>query len=526
MEPNPSQNITEHYMNPLFTDFYQITMTYAYWKNGRHKENSVFEAFFRKCPFKGKFTIFAGVEEVTEFLKAFKFTDAHIQYLKAQMPHAEDEFFEWLKQMDTKSLKVNGIPDGTIVFGKQPLLSIEGPIALVQLIETPVLNLINFASLICTNAARMKIKAGEKVKCIEFGLRRAQGPNGALSATKYSFMGGFFGTSNVYAGLLYNIPINGTIAHSFIMSFKDESNIENHHHLDGKDILARSIEVRKELEWEETDDSELYSFISFACSYPDRFLCLIDTFSTLNSGCKNFLIVSVVLSELGHKPSGVRLDSGNLAILSQGCRKLFKEVGDKYGFDYSDLTIVASDDINEDKIQQLNDDKHEIDIFGIGTNLVTCQAQPALGMVYKLVEIEGKPCIKLSEEKEKVLLPGKKKVFRVYDNEIPSFDILLLEEEEDLVSGKEITGYHPFNDGVTKTVENPIKMEKLTQQLFEEGDIKYEQLNLHERRSKVLEQIDQFDPQVVKTNEKIYDVFLSQKCKETFDTLLKSAKFN
>jgi len=138
----------DHYMNPLFTDFYQITMTYCYWKNGRHNEHSVFEAFFRKCPFKGKFAIFAGVDEVLQFLKSFKFTDEHIKYLKEHLPHAEEEFFEWLKGLDTNELIVNGIPDGTIVFANQPLLSIQGPIAVVQLIETPVLNLINFATLV------------------------------------------------------------------------------------------------------------------------------------------------------------------------------------------------------------------------------------------------------------------------------------------------------------------------------------------------------------------------------------------
>lgn len=517
-------HIEEHYMNPLFTDFYQITMTYAYWKNGRHNENAVFEAFFRKNPFKGKFTIFAGLEEVIEFLKVFKFTDTHIKYLKSQMSHVEPEFFEWLQGMDTSKLRVSGIPDGTIVFGKEPLLSLEGPVALVQLIETPVLNLINFASLVCTNAARMKIKAGEKVKCVEFGLRRAQGPNGALTATKYSFMGGFFGTSNVYAGLLYDIPISGTIAHSFIMSFDSESNIENHHTLEGVDILKRAQEVRTELGWTGTNDSELYSFISFACSYPDTFLCLIDTFKTIDSGCKNFLIVAVVLSELDHKPLGVRLDSGDLAQLSKDCRKLFIEVGEKYSYDFSKLTIVASNDINEDTIKELNVSGHEINTFGIGTNLVTCQAQPALGMVYKLVEIEGKPRIKLSEEKEKVLIPGKKKVFRVYENEIPSFDIMLLEDEDDIVSGHPLTAYHAFDDGKTVTIDTPARVDKLTDTFYHNGEVTAKIQTIKEKRNWVLEQIDTFDPAVVKRDEKEYTVYLSKKCKETFDGLLSSAK--
>ena len=201
-----SSEILEHWMNPLFTDFYQVTMCYGYWKSGRQDEHAVFEAFFRKCPFKGNFTIFAGLDEVITFLRGFKFTKEQIAYLRKSIPHAEEEFFEWLLQMNTDKLIIKGIPDGTIVFASQPLLTIEGPVAIVQLIETPVLNLINFASLVCTNAARMKIRSGSKVKCIEFGLRRAQGPNGALTATKYSYVGGFDGTSNVYAAMLYDIP--------------------------------------------------------------------------------------------------------------------------------------------------------------------------------------------------------------------------------------------------------------------------------------------------------------------------------
>lgn len=516
------KQLLNHYMNPLLTDFYQITMTYAYWKAGRHTESAVFEAFFRKCPFKGKFAVFAGLDEVLQFVKEFKFTTEHIDYLRTQMGHAEDEFFEWLQKLDCSLLEIQGIKDGTIVFGKQPLLTVSGPIALVQLIETPILNLINYSTLVCTNAARMKIKAGNKVKCIEFGVRRAQGPNGGMTASKYSYMGGFVGTSNVYAGMVNNIPINGTIAHSFIMSFDSEEDIKNKHSLDGKDIYKRVKELREELGWTDTNDSELYSFISFACSYPDTFLALVDTFNTLNSGCKNFLILAVVLSELGHKPVGIRLDSGDLAQLSKDCKKLFKEIGDKYGYDYSGLIVVASNDINEKSIRQLNEDHHEIDVFGIGTNLVTCQAQPALGMVYKLVEIEGKPRIKFSEEKEKVLIPGRKKVFRVYEGDTPSFDILTLEEEKDLTKDEAITGYHPFNDGETREIPSPSKIQKLTEILFKNGEITVEEIHMKEKREIVMAQIENFDSEVVKTDEKDYTVYLSKKCKETLDSLLSS----
>lgn len=476
------------YMNPLFTDMYQITMTYSYWKNKRHDEHAVFEAFFRKWPFKGNYAVFAGVDEVIEFLQAFKFSDQHISYLKTQFVRAEPEFFDWLQTLDANCLTITGIPDATIVYDKEPLLSIHGPLAVVQLIETPVLNFINFATLVCTNAARMKIRAGNNVKCIEFGLRRAQGPNGALTATKYSYMGGFQGTSNVYSGMVHGIPVSGTIAHSFIMSFDSEANLDNLHHLDGVDVKKRAFEIREELDWKDTSDTELYSFISYGCSYPDKFLCLIDTFSTLHSGCKNFIIVGLVLKELGYEPIGVRLDSGDLAQLSKDCKALWKEIGTKYNYDFSNLIVVASNDINEQSICELNDANHEIDVFGIGTNLVTCQAQPALGMVYKLVEIEGKPRIKLSEEKEKVLIPGCKKAFRIYENGLPSFDILFHESEENPQINEPLIGYHPFSAD-TIEVENPDKVDQLTQTIFDKGEIKLLSRTLHDKRDIVLKQL-------------------------------------
>lgn len=230
------------------------------------------------------------------------------------------------------------------------------------------------------------------------------------------------------------------------------------------------------------------------------------------------------MTELGYKPKGVRLDSGDLAQLSKDCKKLWKEIGEKYGHDFSELVVVASDGINERKLKEFNTSGHEIDIYGIGTNLVTCEAQPALGMVYKLVENEGKPKIKLSETKEKVLIPGRKNVFRVYDKEMPSFDIMTLAEEEDIISGKPLTAYHPFNDGDTKSLEAPAKVVKLTQMLYEGDKVQFENQTIHKKRNFVLKQIDEFDPTVVKSDETEYVVYLSQKCKETFDNLLKKAK--
>ena len=219
-----------------------------------------------------------------------------------------------------------------MVFATEPLLRLEGPYALLQILETPILNLINFSSLICTNASRMKLTSGENVGCVEFGLRRSQGPNGALTASKYSFMGGFSATSNVYAGYLYGIPLSGTCAHSFIMSFETEDDIKNSRRLAPKDggeevdLLEACLRYRDELGWTGTVLKELYAFISFACAYPNQFASLVDSYNTMESGVKNCALVSLVLIDLGYKPIGIRLDSGDLASLSQQAKALFAEV--------------------------------------------------------------------------------------------------------------------------------------------------------------------------------------------------------
>lgn len=287
----------------------------------------------------------------------------------------------------------------------------------------------------------MKWAAGEKVRCVEFGLRRAQGPNGGMTASKYSFLGGFEGTSNVEAGFQFGIPIVGTHAHSFVMSYETEADLGENRFLNGVDILQKALAIRERLGWTNTEISELYAFVAYACSFPQNLIALVDSYSTLQSGVKNFIVVYLALHEIGYNGKqegvranyGVRLDSGDLAMLSKESKKLFKHAGDVFGYDLSHLKVFASNDINEITINKLNADHHEIDVYGIGTNLVTCQAQPALGMVYKLVDINGVPKIKLSDEREKTTLPGEKFVLRIYkqegDKQIPAFDVLCLATE-------------------------------------------------------------------------------------------------
>ena len=202
-------------------------MAYSYWKLGRQNEMATFDIFFRKNPFEGEFTVFAGLENALQLLEHFKFSPEHIEYLKGQMPTCEPEFFDYLASVDASCLTVYSMREGCMVFPHEPVIRVEGPIAVCQLLETPLLCMVNYASLIATNSARHRIAVGDKIGLSEFGLRRAQGPDGGMTASKYSYMGGFNSTSNVQAGLLYHIPISGTHAHSYVLSFDDVSDIKN-----------------------------------------------------------------------------------------------------------------------------------------------------------------------------------------------------------------------------------------------------------------------------------------------------------
>lgn len=450
------------FINPLLTDKYQLTMAYSYWKSGIHEHNSVFEMFFRTNPFGGEFTIFGGLSEALTFIKSFKFTDEHIQYIKSSM-NFEDEFLNHLLNLDCSNVIVEAQDEGSIVFPRCPVMVISGPLLICQLLETTLLNCCNFASLIATNACRMKLQAQNK-SLVEFGLRRAQGPDGAMTASKYSYIGGCDGTSNVLAGMKYNIKTIGTHAHSFVEAFVSLDQVKDLH-LNGKNLLDIVIKHRNNNKWFNTVNSELAAFVAYAYTNPSQCLLLIDTYDTLNSGCYNYLAVALALCELGYKPLGVRIDSGDLAYLSTELRSIFTKIGNKYNLPEISLsTIVASNDIDEDVLISLNRQEHSIDVYGIGTNLVTCKKQPALGMVYKLVEINKIPRIKLSEQIKKVSIPGKKKLYRLFlkrdlpanqdsmnqdsmnqDDYIAHVDFMTCADEDDIHLSK-IKVLHPFEE--------------------------------------------------------------------------------
>ncbi|XP_004530344.1 nicotinate phosphoribosyltransferase isoform X2 [Ceratitis capitata] len=485
-------------VQPLLTDLYQITMAYAYWKSGKTDDQSVFDLFFRTNPFHGEFTIFAGLEECLKFLDSFHYSDSDIDYLRQTLPEGvENEFFNYLAGLTAKDVTLYAIDEGTVAFPRVPIIKVEGPLIIVQLLETTLLTLVNYASLMATNAARYRMVAGKHVKLLEFGLRRAQGPDGGLSASKYSYTGGFDGTSNVLAGKLFNIPVKGTHAHAYITSFSGIGELKTRllrHKITGitGDLLDHAVRHRQALalvldvSQEESSEGELAAMVSYAIAFPDGFMALVDTYDVKRSGLLNFCAVALALNDLGYHAVGIRIDSGDLAYLSCLARETFEKVADRFKVPwFNKLTIVASNDINEDTILSLNEQGHKIDCFGIGTHLVTCQRQPALGCVYKLVEINGQPRIKLSQDVEKVTMPGHKNAFRLYSADGHALIDLLQKVTEPPPSvGQKVLCRHPFQESKRAYVI-PSHVELLYKVYWKDGQITQQLPTLEQVREKV-----------------------------------------
>lgn len=434
-------------ISSLLTDSYQLSMCYSYWKANTFNNIATFELFFRKCPFNGEYAIIAGIGEAIEFIKNFKFTEEEILSLKTYYHSWDKEFFAYLENInnDVRKLNVKAVFDGSVVFPNTPIIQITGPIALGQLLETTLLNITGHPTLIATYSRRIRQQVGEKAKLFEFGLRRAQGESAGMNASKYSWIGGFDGTSNVKAGLEYSIPIVGTHAHSYVMSFTGLEQVPDNLELQNPktkkwigDFKAHVFDVNKtSLADIKTNKSELAAFITYAWTQPNNFLALIDTFDTLTSGLENYCMVANTLIDLGYYPKGIRIDSGDLAYLSIKIKEKFVSMSEFYP-EYKSMVIVASNDLDEPTIKSLIEQNAQIDIFGIGTKLATSYKSPALGMIYKLVEINEKPRIKLSENVEKMTIPCKKYLFRLYglnnlalmDLMTPSQDITQYIDEE------------------------------------------------------------------------------------------------
>ncbi len=434
-------------------------MAYAYWKEGIAETEAVFNLFFRKNPFAGGYTISCGLVNVIEFLDNFKFTTSELEFLRTlKTPKGSymfsSEFVDYLATMEFKC-SVDAVPEGRVVFPNEPIIRVQGPIIQAQLIESALLNAVNYQSLVATKAARVCQAAGED-PVLEFGLRRAQGRDGAISASRAAYIGGCSATSNVMAAELFGIPAAGTHAHSWVMAH----------------------------------DNELASFQSYANALPDNCIFLIDTYDTLN-GARNAIRVGKSLRERGKHLSGVRIDSGDLAYYSIKVRELLDEQG------FNDTKIVASNDLDEYLITSLKQQHAEIDVWGVGTKLVTAHDDPALGGVYKLSAIKQDGRwnykVKLSEQAIKINNPGIQQVKRFIQNGTFVADMIF-----DL-NGKtqpQQLMVDPLDHTRRKSIDFNLESEELLVPVFQSGVLKYLQPDIHEVRRNVQQELGMLDQSI------------------------------
>ncbi|KAK9956978.1 hypothetical protein ABG768_014676 [Culter alburnus] len=510
---------------PLLTDLYQFTMAYAYWRAGRHNEPAVFELFFRDNPFGGGFSLFAGLSDCLLFLQNFTFSDDDVEYLRSVLPADTDAaFFTYLKELDCSAVSVSALPEGSVVFARVPLLEVSGPLAVVQLLETSLLCLVNYASLVCSNAARFRLAAGPRRRLMEMGLRRAQGPDGGLTASRYTYIGGFDLTSNALAGRLFGIPVAGTMAHSYVTSFSSLEEVwpQTLSPCGGGGpidfiCLAKGWLGRVcQLLGSKTNlirEGELAAFLSYAIAYPQNFLPVIDSYSVSCSGLLCFCAVALALSELQYRPLGVRLDSGDLCRQSLEVRRVFKECSKEFSVpQFESLIIVGTNSISEQSLSELNKKDNEIDVVGVGTHLVTCTRQPSLGCVYKLIEVRGRPRMKMSEDPEKSTLPGRKSVYRLLDTDAhPQMDLVCLSEEPAPKAGVSLN-YYPL--GLDKTVQSitPAQVTSLRLDVFSCGQITCPLNSASESRERAQISLQTLQPQHKRLQEPPdYTVALSER---------------
>jgi len=355
----------------LLTDLYQLTMLAGYQREGLADEPAVFDLYFREAPYRGSYAIFAGLQPALDYLSTLHFTPDDLAYLDS-LGLFPPVFLEFLAGFRFRG-RVTAPREGEVVFPGEPLLTVEGTLAEAQLVETTLLNLVNFQTLVATKAARMTVAAGDG-EILEFGLRRAQGPDGALSVARAACIGGVRSTSNVLAGASFGLPVKGTHAHSWVMAFPDE----------------------------------LTAFRAYADAFPENSVLLVDTYDTLASGVPHAITVAKELRQKGHELRGIRLDSGDLAYLSREARQMLDAAG------FPEVKIVASNELDEAVIAAIRADGGRVDIYGVGTRLATCAGDGggALGGVYKLVQIGSRPCLKTTSDPAKATLPGRKRVLR------------------------------------------------------------------------------------------------------------------
>lgn len=412
--------------SPLLTDLYELTMLAGYLDEGMAEKRAVFDLFFRTNPFEGGYAVFAGLEPALEFLEGLRFSEEELAYL-AGLGLFSPRFIEFLRGFRFRG-RVTAPPEGTLVFANEPILTVEGTLAEAQLVETALLTIISFQTLVATKAARIcHVSGGAEV--IEFGLRRAQGPDGGLSASRAACVGGAGSTSNVLAGMAFGLPVRGTHAHSWIQAFPDE----------------------------------LTAFRAYAKVFPDATILLVDTYDTLGSGMPNAIIVARELRERGHELRGIRIDSGDLAYLSREARRMLDEAG------FPDALIVASNELDEYVIESIRNEGGRIDVYGVGTKLATCSGAGgvSLGGVYKLVRVDGQPKLKVTSDMAKATLPGKKRLLRATGPDGTFIQDVICLAEDDLQPGE--TVYDPTNPLQHKILPEGAQLSDLRQVVMEEG---------------------------------------------------------
>ncbi len=469
----------------LLTDFYELTMMAGYLKEGSAAYRVCFEYFFRFLPPHAGFGVAAGLASFLDYLEQLRFEDDDIDYLRS-LKVFEDEFLEYLRNFKP-SCTVRAVPEGTLVFPNEPIVQIEGPIFEAQLIETALLNMLNFQTLIATKAARVCLAAdGDPV--MEFGLRRAHGPDGGLSGSRAAYIGGCTSTSNVLAGKMYGIPVSGTHAHSWVMSFANE----------------------------------LEAFRAFARIYPDTCVLLVDTYDTVTSGIPNAIQVFKEMRSRGLKGRpAIRLDSGDLARLSKIAHRMMREA------DLEDPLIVGSNDLDEDLIADLKRQGAKINAWGVGTHLITSSDCPALSGVYKLVAIENmgawQPRIKISSNISKSTNPGRKQIVRYYDpNDTPLGDVLYDMEEPFPHSG-DIHGRDATQPHRDTRLRNTARAEVLFETVFANGARTKPAQPIRDIRARYLAQRAMLPDEYKRLrNPEIYRIMLSNTIGDLKEDLLKN----
>ncbi|NCB01727.1 MAG: nicotinate phosphoribosyltransferase [Spirochaetia bacterium] len=463
-------------VSALMTDFYELTMMYGYAKSNNNPK-VVFDMFYRTNPYNGGYVVFTGLHDLLKRIEAFTFSKSDIEYLRG-LNSFDEEFLSYLEDFSFKG-DVYAMDEGSIVFPGEPLIRVESSLMEAQLIEGMLLNTINFQSLIATKASRL-YHSTKGAPMMEFGLRRAQGPDGALTASRAAFIGGCSATSNTLAGKVFNIPVAGTMAHSWIMSY----------------------------------ESELEAFRLFANLYPDNAVLLIDTYDTLGSGIDNAIIVGKELQQKG-KHISVRIDSGDLSYLSREIRRKLDESG------LTDSKIVVSNDLTEEIIDTLVNDKVPIDSYGIGTHLVTGGNQSSLNGVYKLSAIWKSektplPVMKISNSFEKTTNPGRKQVYRFFDKEGSAIGDLITMESEKVYLGEDIIFHHPTNEADYFTLKKSryVVAKPMLSLYMKDGEKLTKSVNIKKIQHEVIKNLASFHSSYKRMiNPHIYKVSLSRELK-------------